>query len=475
MKSFFSKFAPVLLLFFLGATSFAQTELKGKVADFMTYMPIESASVYIENTTVGTITNADGNFSLRVPAANMSGTLIVSSIGYTSFRIAISEYESGEDVFLEEEIASLDEVVLEVDTRPKSGNDLMVRAVERLPENLAEAPYLQRGFLRHKERNKREYKWLIEAAITLYDSDYGAGSKDNLKVNVDEIRKSYDLREVDSLFTYSAFLKSKGINPPSSGTVSRRSVKTADLIEAIRWNDSRVNGMENLFKGKLNPVRNAEAVGALFGDQMLRGHQFDITDTLVENGRKIYKIKISKGADFVGLNTPGIYNEGFAPQGWVYVYWDNYAFKKLEYELVAASDVQKRRSRSLFDTQVLHKLIITYRDYDDKMYPNYIYYETPKLVQTGDRSSEREKTESAPGFDKGEQYYYTIQEILFTDIIQDSDVVNAELRSKDWTGDIFSPKPYNADFWKNYNVLLESEEEGKLIYDLSKRATLFAE
>jgi len=177
----------------------------------------------------------------------------------------------------------------------------------------------------------------------------------------------------------------------------------------------------------------------------------------------------------VGLNTPNIYNEGFEPKGWVYVYYDNYAIKKVEYELIAASDIQKRRSRSLFDTQILHKMVETYREYNGKMYPNYFYYETPKLVNTGDRSSERAKTESALGFDKDEQYYYTIQEILFSDIIKDSELIEQELRENQWTADIFSPKPYNADFWKNYNVLLESQEEEKLIMDLSKRATLFKE
>jgi len=124
---------------------------------------------------------------------------------------------------------------------------------------------------------------------------------------------------------------------------------------------------------------------------------------------------------------------------------------------------------------VLHKLVINYRDYNDKMYPNYIYYETPKLVNTGDRSSDREKTESAPGFDKGEQYYYTIQEILFTDIIEDSDAIAEELQSNSWSADIFSTQPYNAEFWANYNVLLESEEESKLIHDLTRRASLFKE
>ncbi|CAM3455568.1 carboxypeptidase-like regulatory domain-containing protein [Aequorivita lipolytica] len=472
MKYFIKKYFFTLFIFFIGATTFAQTELKGKVADFLTFQPIESASVYIKNTTIGSITNADGNFVLKVPQQNLSDTLVISSIGYKSFKVVINEFENATDIFLEEDVASLDEVVIIADPRPTTGNGIVQKAIEKLPKNLPEQPYLQKGFLRHKERNKKEYKWLIESAITLYDSSYASGAKNNLKINVDETRKSYDLRDIDSLFTYSAYLKSIG---SKGGGLSRSSVKTSSLIDAIKWNDSRVNGLENLFKGKLNLVRNSNVTGALLGKNILEKHQFELDTILVDNGRKLYKIKISKGADFVGLNTPNIYNEGFEAKGWIYIYYDNYAIKKVEYELVAASDVQKKRSKSLFDTQTIHKLVMTYIEYDGKMYPNYIYYETPKLVNTGDRSSDRVKTEAEPGFDKDEQYYYTIQEILFSDIIQDPELINQELQQNNWSADIFSSKAYNESFWKNYNVLLESKEEEKLIQDLSKRASLYKE
>ncbi|PHR11066.1 MAG: hypothetical protein COA40_12050 [Aequorivita sp.] len=470
MKHFTIKHFFLLFIFFIGATTFAQTELKGKVADFLTFQPIESASVYIENTTIGSITNADGNFILKVPQQHLQDTLVISSIGYKSFKVVISEFENGSDIFLEEDVASLDEVVIVADPRPTTGNGIVEKAIEKLPKNLPEQAYLQKGFLRHKERNKKEYKWLIESAITIYDSSYASGAKDNLKINVDETRKSYDLRDVDSLFTYSAYLKSM-----NSKAGNLNSVKTSSVVEAIKWNDSRVNGLENLFKGKLNLVRNSNVTGALLGKNMLEKHQFALDTILVDNGRKLYKIKIEKGADFVGLNTPNIYNEGFEPKGWIYIYYDNYAIKKVEYELFAASDVQKKRSKSLFDTQTIHKLVITYKDYEGKMYPNYIYYETPKLVNTGDRSSDRIKTEAEPGFDKDEQYYYTIQEILFSDIIQDPELINQELQQNNWSADIFSSKPYNESFWKSYNVLLESKEEEKLIQDLSKRASLYKE
>ena len=73
-----------------------------------------------------------------------------------------------------------------------------------------------------------------------------------------------------------------------------------------------------------------------------------------------------------------------------------------------------------------------------------------------------------------ERYYYTVQEILFSEIILDSEKINQAL-SQTWDADIFSPKPYDKEFWKRYNVLLESEEDEQLIRDLSRRAGLYKE
>lgn len=463
-----------LLVLLACASGFSQTELKGKVADFLTFMPIESASIYVQNSTIGTVSNSDGKFALSVPRELMNDTLIISSIGYKSFKVLASEYDGSMDVFLEEDIASLDEVLIVADPRPTTGNGIMERAIERLAKNLPEKPYLQKGFLRHKERNKKQYKWLIESAITLYDSSYASGSRKNLKINVDETRKSYDLRDVDSLFSYASYLRYNSNIRLRARNLRRDTIATSTLVKAINWNDRRTNGLDKLFKGRLNLVRNANMEQALFGKRMLDKHQFQLDTVLVDDGRKIYKIKIDKSSDFVGLNTPGIYNEGFEAKGWVYVYYDNYAIKKIEYELTAASDAQKKRSKSLFGTLLNHKLILTYKEYQDKMYPSYIYYETPKLVNIGDRSSEQFTRKEELNIDKDEQFYSTIQEVLFTEIIQDSTTVTDALQ-KTWSEDIFLPRPYNREFWRNYNVLLESEEEEQLIQDLTRRATLFKE
>ena len=473
------RFVKYIFCFFIlvfSANVFSQTELKGKVVDFITYEPLVSASIYVENSTIGSVSNTDGKFVLSVPKELVNDTLIISSIGFKSFKILVSDFVNDEDIFLEEDIASLDEVLIIAETRPKTGNDVVLRAIEELPDNLPDQPFLQKGFLRHKEFNKKEYKWLIESAITLYDSSYASGAKDNLKINVDENRKSYDLRDVDSLFVYSSYLRNTDRNfKMKSKQLRRDTIETANLVKAIKWNDERINGLDFLFKGRLNLIRNSNVTKGLFGENILENHQFKIDTILVDNGRKIYKIEIKKGLDFVGLNTKGIYNEGFESKGWLYIYWDTFAIKKIEYDLVAASDKQKTRSKSLLGTLNNHKLIISYMEYQGKMYPNYYYYETPKLVNLGDRSSDKlYTTEEENKKRKEEQFYYTVQEILFTEIIQEPEVITEALH-KTWSDDIFLQRPYNKEFWENYNILLESEEEEKLVQDLTKRATLFKE
>src|SRR5690606_33416194 len=133
------------------------------------------------------------------------------------------------------------------------------------------------------------------------------------------------------------------------------------------------------------------------------------------------------------------------------------------------------RSKALFDTQLNHKLVLNYMEYEGKMYPNYIYYETPKLVNVGIKPTEaRKNIEETATYNKDERFYYTVQEILFTQVILDKDKIQQALAQK-WDSDIFSIKPYNKDFWKNYNTLLESDEDEKLIQDLTKRSSLFKE
>jgi len=123
-------------LFLFAALSFAffgyaQIEVKNKIVDFMSLLPLENASIYVQNTTIGTVSNSDGKFVLLVPQEFEKDTLVISSIGFKSYKVPVNEFDNTLDVFLEEDVASLDEVLVVAETRPKTGNDIVIRAIEK--------------------------------------------------------------------------------------------------------------------------------------------------------------------------------------------------------------------------------------------------------------------------------------------------------------------------------------------------------
>lgn len=75
----------VLILSAISATTFAQTTnflISGKVINAETKLPLQAASVFAENTTLGTATDAEGNFKLQLP--NGGYELVVTFTGFNT-------------------------------------------------------------------------------------------------------------------------------------------------------------------------------------------------------------------------------------------------------------------------------------------------------------------------------------------------------------------------------------------------------
>ncbi|APG65368.1 hypothetical protein LPB136_08385 [Tenacibaculum todarodis] len=98
------------ILFFINYLTFSQKTLKGKVVFKNT--PLEGASVYLNNTTAGTITNNSGEFSFKTKEGKFD--LIISYLGYKKkvFSLNTSEYKNPLLFSLEEEDNLLNEVVI---------------------------------------------------------------------------------------------------------------------------------------------------------------------------------------------------------------------------------------------------------------------------------------------------------------------------------------------------------------------------
>jgi hypothetical protein len=84
--------------------------LTGKVVDQSTQLPLSGASVFCQNTTVGVISNSEGNFTLRLASGGYD--LIVSYTGYETFSQRINDQLSGSPLLIE--LKKQDKVMQEV-------------------------------------------------------------------------------------------------------------------------------------------------------------------------------------------------------------------------------------------------------------------------------------------------------------------------------------------------------------------------
>ena len=99
---------PLIFFLVISLNAFTQNIVKGKITDAQTNQPVPGASVVIKGEKKGVVSDAEGNFSLTIPAA--SKTIIVSSIGYAEQQITATAGTF--NIVLTQTAKSLNEVVV---------------------------------------------------------------------------------------------------------------------------------------------------------------------------------------------------------------------------------------------------------------------------------------------------------------------------------------------------------------------------
>ncbi|WP_298493208.1 carboxypeptidase-like regulatory domain-containing protein [uncultured Algibacter sp.] len=100
----------VLAFLFLGFKGISQT-FNGVVLDALTNKPLETATVYFDNTSIGVITNANGQFSIQYSNA-LQSPLIISYLGYEKQIIEDYRNVNNVTILLKEAKQTLKEVVI---------------------------------------------------------------------------------------------------------------------------------------------------------------------------------------------------------------------------------------------------------------------------------------------------------------------------------------------------------------------------
>ncbi|MDQ3535018.1 MAG: TonB-dependent receptor [Bacteroidota bacterium] len=102
----------LIFVFFIstGFCTYAQTIVKGTVKDVRNE-PLVGTSVYIKNTTIGTVTDMDGKFQLEISSGIRDSTLVFSQIGFVTREITI-ENKTDFNVQLNEDTKLLSEIII---------------------------------------------------------------------------------------------------------------------------------------------------------------------------------------------------------------------------------------------------------------------------------------------------------------------------------------------------------------------------
>jgi hypothetical protein len=200
----------MLIMLFIQGTSFATGKkpigkqgndsanyitLSGKVIDQVTKDPVVFASVFKTGTSIGTVTNSDGEFLLKVPVNGTEGTISVSYIGYKNKLVPILSLQSDKStITLESYAIPIDEVIV----KTIDPVDLLNKALNKIKENYVINPEMQTGFYRETIKQNRSYVSISEAVLDIYNSGYRENF-DVDRVKIYKGRKSKDVKKMDTV------------------------------------------------------------------------------------------------------------------------------------------------------------------------------------------------------------------------------------------------------------------------------------
>lgn len=206
------KFIIMSGLFILGCTAIVpamaqepteagKTELivTGTVRDRETRKKLENVTVALAGTSIGTVTNAEGAFSLKIPPQKTAPQLELSHIGYLNTRFSATAPDDAANldatIWMTPVARQLDEVVI-------YGGDarrIVEEALKKIPANYPSAESMMSAFYRETVQKGQRYIGISEAMMDVYKTSYAQRNADRDKVQLVKARRLLSQRQADTL------------------------------------------------------------------------------------------------------------------------------------------------------------------------------------------------------------------------------------------------------------------------------------
>lgn len=175
--------------------SLAYRSYTGKIMDSETKKPVVFANVILKGTNIGTVTNADGDFLIKAPAASGIQVIEITHIGYETKLIKLPELK-GETTSIM--LSSVTVPIEAVTVSYGDPVDLLLKAINNIPKNYSVDPVMLKAFYRETIKQNRNYVGVAEAVLDIYKAEYlnSAGYDRPL---IYKGRKSQDYKKMDTV------------------------------------------------------------------------------------------------------------------------------------------------------------------------------------------------------------------------------------------------------------------------------------
>lgn len=171
--------------------------ISGIVLDRETRDALRHVSVAVVGTNIGTVTNADGEFSLKLSRDEMRQGIKCSFVGYESIFL---DYETlTGSAYLTIRLQPLALAVDQVTIYGGKARNLVEQAIELIPKNYSNRENLFTTFYRETVQKRRAYIAVSEAVMDLYKTEYDYRSVARDKVRLKKGRRLINHQASDTL------------------------------------------------------------------------------------------------------------------------------------------------------------------------------------------------------------------------------------------------------------------------------------
>jgi len=170
------------------------TEYKGKIIDKKSGTSLSFASLIVSGMNISSISNSEGEFSLKIPNEVVNPKVIVSFIGFKNKTVLLKDLKP-EKSRIELDPSSVE--LPELNVISKDAELLMRAVLAKKAENYFNTQTLMTAFYRETIKKNRTYVSLSEAVVEINKQPYTSYKADGVKLY--KARKKADYSKLDTL------------------------------------------------------------------------------------------------------------------------------------------------------------------------------------------------------------------------------------------------------------------------------------